>query len=1458
MKLKLLIPAVLITAILVLGGVLFLKNTNFLPPSKLIQATIDAQEKLNEERPEDRVYASLDKPFYAPGETIWFSAFVRNATDLAPSQKSEIVRAELINPKGEVEMQYKVPVNEAGIAKGDFKLPNDLPGGQYVFQAYTLWQTNEKNPTIFSKEIQIQKVILPKLKMDFDFVEEAYAPGDKVNASLELKSNENKALANHSFKYTVKVEGKAYKTLSSNTDSDGTADIVFTLPKEVNSKDVSVNVTLDYKGSRESIARTVPVLMGEVDLQFFPEGGDLIEGLTSKVALKATDNTGHAVDVQGIIMNSEGKEVANFASLHMGIGSFELKPASNERYTAKVTFPSHIKRTYKLPRAQTQGYTLAIDKITNDHVELSIGSTDADEISIIASIRGKSHFSTGLKIKRGQNKLSIPLKDFPTGVTQITLFDKSGIARAERMAMVNNNKQLSISIETNKEKYSPREKVEMNISVKDADGNPVKTDLALSVVDDQLLSYAADKSSNLLSWMLLEADIDIDVEEPQYYFDNDEMDASLAMDQLLMTAGWRRFDWKALANNDFPKLENHAERMVVAGTVLDNEGNPIKAKIQVLDISRPVVSESDGHFEIDDIDLRNNPVKVAITAPGHYRQEQIVGDYGIFEYQLFSRDLGKGLAINERSNRTAQALQLGLNNDLTPIRKNSKKFISSIFTQRQMQVVNFRKRWDDVNADEASSFQPDDFETGIQYDINDNRLKNQVTEKENEDEEAVDGAYLSDIAFYRVREFPVKKYKSTQIDKRSDFRSTAYWNGHIATDENGIAQISFWNTDAVTSFKISAEGMSTDGKIGRTEKEYFTQMPFSISAKIPVEVTVGDEFEVPVTLSNNTNYTVKGRLDIKHPANLEVVKSPSGNVSLKAGKSKVLKIKYKVKKDAVEGDMDNLVIGFKNPLFNDKIQEDITVVPRGFPTRVAYSGTGKETAYEVEIRDLEEHTLDVELQVFPSALSEIVQGMEGMMKKPYGCFEQSSSCNYPNILALQYLRKTEQSNPKIERQSRELLKFGYDRISGFESPNGGFEWFGGPVGHEGLTAFAIMQFTHMKEVYKAVDQNMIDRSVDWLNTRKDGKGGFLRSERTTWSLALNGSNDVFNAFIVYCLSEGKIEGFDLELQKAYEAAAESDDAYLVGMAALAHHNYGKSTKANELTNRQNQLVSLGSAIVSTDNQTVFGGSGKNYDIEAKSLLVLNLSKQKDKNVRRIKAVAKSIREGREWNASFGPTHTTVLALRALLAYSDVARETQEDGTIAFYVAGKKVATKDYLKGAHETITIADLAQYFGEGKHDFKVVFEDTKYPLPHTVIFKWNTIKPVSSKDMPIALNTNIQQKEIRVGDQVRMDVKVENITHKNQPTPMAIVGIPAGLSPQVRQLNELVEAKKVAYYEISGNNVILYFRNIQKNRVKEIPFDLKAEIAGNFTAAASTAYTYYNDNNKHWIAGTEVSISN
>ncbi len=1455
MNLKLFIPALLVSAVVVLGTVYFFNNTNIIPTSEVVKSKLDAQEKVNETLPEDRVYAHLDKTFYAPGEAIWFSAYVRNATDLSPSEKSEVLRAELINPKGEVEMEYKVPVIN-GIAQGDFQLPQNILGGQYMFQAYTMWQTNDENPAIFKKEIQIQKVVLPPLRMDLDFVRDGYASGDKVHAQLNLKTLGGDKIPNKDFKYTLKVEGNAVKTLSARTDALGTSDFMFTLPKNLESKDVLVNVIVNYNGTSESISKSVPVVLSDLELKFFPEGGDMVNGLTSKVAFKSNDSDGEPIDISGVILDSKGNEVTSFSSEQMGLGAFKLLPESGESYQAKILFPSHIQKTYELPRAQKGGFTLAVKEINDDEATLSIGATQSGEVSIIASVRGESKFTKGIKVKKGKNELVVPLKDFPIGLAQFTLFDGSGIARAERLAFVNTDEALSIEIKTDKEVYQPREKVNVQLLVTNKEGQAVETSMSMAVVDEQLLSFANDKSSNIYSWLLMEADIDADVKEPQRYFEETE-EALIARDYLLMTSGWRRFGWKALTETDLPEFTTRAERMVLAGTVLDNDGNPIdRAKVQVVGANKTILSDKDGFFEIEDVDLTKEPVRVAISAQGHYRQEQLVGDYGNFDYQLFDRNLGQGIVkVDESANRATQATQLGIGVDITRDVV-SHKVVASAFNKK-MRIANFGKRYDEVNASDAGSFEPVDFEEGVDYQLNDHRVPTNTTE--NEDEEELEGAYLSDVAYYRFREFPVKEYKTTDIDKRTDFRSTTYWNGRIQTDKDGKAEVSFWNTDAVTSFRVTTEGMSNDGKVGRAEKNYKTELPFSIQAKIPVEVTVGDEFEIPVTLTNNTKKSVKGTISFEHPDNLELLSTePKTSVSLKKKGQQVFSLKYKVKRGAQEGDLGTFAVGFKNDLFNDKIEEEITVVPQGFPTRIAYSGTGMDSKYEIDIRNIENKSLDVELQAFPSALSEVVHGMEGMMKEPYGCFEQTSSCNYPNVLALQYLRQTQQSNPTIERQSMDLLKKGYERLKGFESPNGGFDWFGSNTAHEGITAFAIMQFTHMKEVYPDVDEAIINRSINWLLDRRDGNGSFLRDERTTWSLGLTSKDEnIFNAFIMYCLSEAKVKGLDSELKNVYESAKESDDAYLVGLAALAHYNYGKSKQYNELTNRQNQLVSVGTAVVSSDRRTAFGSTGANYDMEAKSLLIINLARLKDKPVDRIKELASQIRESRNWKGSFGPTQTTVLAMRALMAYNDVARQTNEDGTIAFYVNGKKVATKSYAKGQYDVIKMEGLEQYFGEGEFDFEVKFEGVKEPLPHTVIFKWNTILPPSDKERVFVLNTEINDKNVKVGDVVRLNVELENITKKTQATPMAIVGIPAGLTANIRQLNDLVEQGKMDYYELKNNNVILYFRHLKKGEKKDIGIDLKADFVGNFQAPASSAYSYYNDNAKDWVAGTQLSIA-
>lgn len=120
--------------------------------------------------------------------------------------------------------------------------------------------------------------------------------------------------------------------------------------------------------------------------------------------------------------------------------------------------------------------------------------------------------------------------------------------------------------------------------------------------------------------------------------------------------------------------------------------------------------------------------------------------------------------------------------------------------------------------------------------------------------------------YYRAREFPAPLYSSEKIPEiRDDFRSTIFWKGNVTLGKSGTSVISFYNSDQVTTFRATVEGISRGGLIGRAEKTYYTQLPFSMAVKVPAEVSMGDLVRIPLTLKNNTDRTIGGRLTIKTP-----------------------------------------------------------------------------------------------------------------------------------------------------------------------------------------------------------------------------------------------------------------------------------------------------------------------------------------------------------------------------------------------------------------------------------------------------------------------------------------------------------------------------------------------------------------------------------------------------------------
>lgn len=1442
----------------------------------------------NAHAPEDRVYVQLDKPFYSPGDDIWISAYVRDGITLKPSTKSDIVHIELLSPKGTIEKRINV-IAKNGKASGDFMLDKEALGGMYKIRAFTSWMKNEGEDNAFIKEIQVQDIVLPNLKMKLDFEKKAFGAGDEVIARLELNTNENKPLADHKIKFVANLNGQKLLEKAETTDENGMKYIRFNLPKDLKTNDGLLNVMIDYNGSTESVSRSIPIVLNKIKLNLFPEGGDLVCGLDNNVAFSALNEFDKPADIEGVVMTEKGSKVAAFSSFHQGMGAFKFTPQSEENYYVKITKPEGITETYKLPEALERGYVLNIDNSKVGEVGVNINTTENEQLAVVAQVRGKLYYSTLVDAKKGSNKFIFSTEDFPIGVAQITLFDSKGIARAERLAFVNKYKQLNISVETDKEKYLPREKVKMTLVVKDERGMPMPANLSMAVVNDQLLSFADDKSGNILSKLLLEQDIRQKVEEPAFYFNKKEAKADRALDYLMMTAGWRRFSWEKLMEEELPAINYLGERALIGGIIYNGEdGKPMSGVKIKIPGGAEYESDNEGKFLLKKVDL-STPVSLAFNAEGFYAQSQYIQDYNQnlvmymykkhYNYYSYSKGGGKlrsqknagadfehmpvpassvpmGGVVNEKAPALADVLSNAqIREEQKPVAL-LKQPDNGIVKEGKIQPMRDqskagKKKEGEPNTKEANF----DAKIAANQSIADRRFDKKAGDDMDElgELEWNGNNRANNIqVYYRARQFPAPNYeKQENVETRTDFRNTIYWNPNVEVGYTGKKMIEFYTSDDITSFRTTIEGIGNDGTVGRMEKNFFTQLPFAMTTKIPVEVATEDFVSIPLTLKNNTNGPLGGLISVTAPDGMKEMVAVPAVQTIMPGAAKTIYLDYKVLDKIGYGEF---TIGFKACGLGDAFTQKIKIAPKGFPAQASFSGQEVEKEYTFEVHKVVNGSLKATFTAFPNVVSDLMKGVEGILQEPYGCFEQTSCTAYPNAMVLDYLKNTDYNDTKTMAKATDLLNRGYKRLTTFEASEKGYEWFGANPAHEGLTAYGIMEFVDMKKAGQDVDEKMLARTANWLMKQKDGKGGFAREKHAYHDFGRI-SDDVLNGYIVYALSEAGYTDIKKEFETAYKKAIETKDPYLLAMAANAAYAIKEISKGDEA---MNVLISKqakdGSFTGSTHSITY--SQGQSLTIETTALAIMSMLKS-GKNAGALNNAVQFLTSTRSGSGVFSSTQGTILALKALTEYAKFSKKTTEDGTIVIYVDGKKAVERSYKAGDKGAITVENLEQFInGEGQHTVKVKYIGVKTPLPYSVAVNWSTSLPNSDKECAIDLKTKIAAKSANVGETVRLTATISNKKGEEVPSTMAIIGIPAGFSVQPWQLKELQEKKVFDYYEIKGNNIAIYYRGMAPKAVKEINLDLKAEMPGEYDAPASAAYLYYTNEFKTWSATDKVTI--
>ena len=351
-----------------------------------------------------------------------------------------------------------------------------------------------------------------------------------------------------------------------------------------------------------------------ISVKFFPEGGQLLVDLQSKIAFKATGPNNLPVPVTGSVVSSKNMEVARFSSFHDGMGTFDLKPAGNEQYTAIINFEDGTKKDFSLPPAKNEGILLKTDNHQPNKVFVSVERADANknnynELLIVAQVNNEIVYLNKLNIDEGLDAAAIPKKDLPPGIMLITIMDKAGKPLAERLVFPGNIPRQADLLQTTTVHADAEQINEYSLDL----AAYKKPEISVSVTD-----FSADEGSvgeNILSSVLLTSDLADYVHNPGFYFKDTSLATRQALDVLLMTEKWQRSDWNLLMKNEFPKLRYPVESGIsISGTLTKADGKKsingkinlwIKGEDSTTIVSEATVNAKD-QFYIPDLDFKKS------------------------------------------------------------------------------------------------------------------------------------------------------------------------------------------------------------------------------------------------------------------------------------------------------------------------------------------------------------------------------------------------------------------------------------------------------------------------------------------------------------------------------------------------------------------------------------------------------------------------------------------------------------------------------------------------------------------------------------------------------------------------------------------------------------------------------------------------------------------------------------
>ncbi|GHB35567.1 TonB-dependent receptor [Mongoliitalea lutea] len=535
-----------------------------------IQKIIDYFTEVQTDFPVEKVHLHLDSDTYTLGDDIWFSVYLTAGVGQVPSPLSKTLYVNLFDGEGNL-VSEKIVLIENGFGHGDFKLPNFGSEGIYRIKAFTAWMENFGEEYFYHQEIQVfdgnNRSFFPKIIFENRSKE---SQDVKYTILLDALDGRGAPLKNATLGFKVIADSELLVNRDISLNSQGEASLSFTIPFKPYSNQ---RIELEYLENENYTVKKefkIPYSIHHADIQFLPEGGNLLQGFKSNVAFKGVYPDGSPVNFKGKIVDLD--EPIEFKPFFGGMGKFEITPDNQPKNVLITDEETGESFQIKLPQALEKGIVLKV--LNNDnqsyitvYVEGNLGE---EELTLVSHSKGWINFISNGTMPYNVWGVRIPKQNIQQGINHITILTQDGKPLAERLFFYwNNEEQYELSVKK-KSDIKPRSEVILELEAL-LNQNPHEGRFSISVVDADQQSSPTNSTNTIFTNLLLTSDLKGTIYQPNYYLKDRNDTTLLALDLVMMTNGWRRFDWEDVFSNKFPEVN----KLIEQGISISGEIKPL-------------------------------------------------------------------------------------------------------------------------------------------------------------------------------------------------------------------------------------------------------------------------------------------------------------------------------------------------------------------------------------------------------------------------------------------------------------------------------------------------------------------------------------------------------------------------------------------------------------------------------------------------------------------------------------------------------------------------------------------------------------------------------------------------------------------------------------------------------------------------------------------------------------------